>query len=147
MLSTQRYTINKVNKQKLRKPKVFVQILRWFDLTAANIEFNLYRPQRSSALSIIVSYGWIAATIAIVCTLGALSVRSTPTVVYQRESLAYSYQLDFSKHPIYLRQESIYPTNNLVEFNVSLIDSNYKLIRKLDLTAGTDCPPPSELFT
>lgn len=102
MLSTQRYSINKVLKRKPKKLVWWRRFLRWFDTNSRNVEYQLNRSQRSSILSIVITYSWIFATILLVYLLGILSLTSAPITVKVISRASYTFSIDFSDYPIYL---------------------------------------------
>lgn len=123
-----------------------VRIFRWFDVGALPVEFNLSRAQKSSVLSIVITYAWIAGTILLVCLLGILSRRSLPVLMASIYNPENTYKLNFTAQPIYLQQPDISIANSVLSINASLVDNNFVVVRELEVYSGSDCPTPLELF-
>jgi hypothetical protein len=91
MLASERYVFNQVNRRPHKPPAIWIRFLRWFDTNSVPVEFTLKRPQRSSVLSIIITYSWILATILLIYYLGVLSLSSQPIEIYRDFHNDYSY--------------------------------------------------------
>ena len=100
-------------------------------MSASIIEYTLNRSQKSSVLSIVITYSWIAATILLVCFFGILSIQTPPVALYRATSDNYTYYLDFSRQPFYLRQIAESSNYTVKEFNASIVDSEYRFLQKL----------------
>lgn len=149
MLSTQRYCMNKVLKRKPKKAPLWRRFIRWFDTNSRNVEYQLNRSQRSSILSIIVTYSWILATILLVSLLGILSLQSAPITIAVISKNSYNFSVDFAHYPIYIYKPDYgYDFNTtIVDVNASLIETTtLRIVRRLSMASGSDCPPPPDLF-
>lgn len=137
----------RANKSKTAEVAWWKKLIKDFDVTFRSVEYTLERSQRSSVLSILITYGWIAATILLICFLGVLSKTTTPTAVNVIYNSAVTlYTIDFNRTPLYLRQPNIAYNPNIVTVNASLVDANYNVLRSLQVLRRADCPPPPDFF-
>lgn len=119
----------------------------WFDVNSHSVEPNLRSNQRASIFSIVLTYNWIIATALIVCLLGILSLPTAPILLYRNAKFNYTYTVDFKTQPVYLFHVNSTQPHHIVDFNASLIDISFKTLSKLQITNGSDCPPPPSLMT